>query len=317
MKLIKPDERVKSLAQTLKIGIFQCEPEIDGRIIFINHIGAKILGVNNPDEVIGDRLSNFFANPAEFEKIVDQVKKKDIDKEFEAVCKRRDGNDLFVSITLSLVKDEKDNNIRIDGTIRDIQKNKEDEIEKEIVANINRLLISNLDIREVYQKVCEELSRKIRWDRVSVVLFEEKEKGIENIDFAVTKGDKKGAVATEFPEKGRHPFIGSILEKLVISGKPFIVKDTTENIVETDKIFAKDGLRSRLAYPLRLKNKIIGGLTFSNKEVNYYNEGHTRLLDKVGSLLAIAIDHTKLFIRATKSEREYERLFKTIDSAWL
>lgn len=317
MKLIKPDERVKSLAQSLKIGIFQCEPEIGGRIIFINHIGAKILGVSDPGEIIGDVFADFFVDPLEFEKIVNQIKKKDIDKEFEAVCKGRDGNAFFVSITVSLVKDEKDNNIRIDGTIRDIQKNKEDEIEREIVANINRLLISNLDIREVYQKVCEELCRKIRWDRVSIVLFEEKEKGIENIDFAVTKGDKKSAVATEFPEKGRHPFIGSILEELVISGKPFIVKDTRENIVETDKIFAKDGLRSRLAYPLKLKNKIIGGITFSIKEVNYYNEGHTRLLEKVAPLLAIAIDNTKLFSKATKYEREYEGLFKTIDSAWL
>lgn len=313
--LQKPDETIKSLDQTLKIGIFQIEPDEYGRVRFINQFGAKILGYDSPDKIIGNKFSGFFTDANIFKEWIKRLEKGDIDDEFEISCLRKDGKEHMVCLTASIVNDNDGNGLRIDGIIRDIHQSKEDALEEEIVANINKILISNLDIRDVYQKICDELHRKIDWDRVSITLLETA--GTIALNFLVTKGDGKSALDKALGEKGRYPFIGSILERVVLTGKPVIVEDTLQNVNETDKIFAKDGLRSRLAYPLRYKSRITGSVNFSCKCVNYYKEEHIKLLDKVVPFLAIAIENTKLYIRATRSEQEYKELFKTIDSPWL
>ncbi|MGR3319713.1 MAG: GAF domain-containing protein [Candidatus Anammoxibacter sp.] len=309
----RPDDTVKSLDQTLKIGIFQIEPDVEGKIKFINKFGANLLGYDSPDEIIGCKFSGYFADIKLFKEWFNCTEKSD--DEFTTSCLMKDGQEVTVCLSKSSVKDSKGNVSRVDGFIRNIHENKEEALEKEIIANINETLISDLDIHNVYQKICKELRRKIDWDRVSIVLLEMKGSGALN--FLVTIGNEKSAVSKALGAKGRFPLIGSILEKVVRTGKPVVAKDTTQNVNETDKIFAKDGLRSRLAYPLKSRSKVIGSVNFSCKQVDYYNEKHIKLLDKVVPSIAIAIENTKLYIRATKSEQEYKELFKTIDSPWL
>lgn len=315
MNTIKPDERVKSILQTLKIGIYQTEPTINDKVMFINQSGASILGCASPNEVIGNKFNSFFSNADEYGNFINSLDKEDTDEEFEILCKEPDGEERMVCIIASLAKDNDGSNLRIDGTIKDIQKNKEEELETEIVLNIYKILSSNIDMREVYQIVCDELYRKINWDRVSISLLEESGKAI--IDFVVTKGRESDFQVQELPEKGRHPFVGSILEKVTTTGKPFIVEDTTKNLTVTDKYFTKNGLLSRLSYPLRFKDKITGSVNLSCKQRNYYNEGHTKLLAKIAPFLAVAIENTKLFIKFTKSEQEYKDLFSNIENRWL
>ncbi|MGR3178337.1 MAG: GAF domain-containing protein [Candidatus Anammoxibacter sp.] len=309
----KPDDTVKSLDQTLKIGIFQIEPKVEGKVKFINKFGADILGYNSPDEIIGNKFSSYFTDINVFKEWFDCPEKSD--DEFAISCLMKDGQEMMVCLSKSSVKDSEGNVSRIDGFIRNIHENKDDTLEKEIIANINETLISNLDIHDVYQKICDELRRKIDWDRASITLLELK--GSIVLNFLVTKGNEKSAVSKALGAKGRYPLIGSILEKVAMTGKPVIASDTMQGVTETDKIFAKDGLRSRLAYPLKARSKVIGSVNFSCKQVDYYNEKHIKLLDKVVPFLAVAIENTKLYIRATKSEQEYKELFKTIDSPWL
>ena len=313
LKLSKPDDRVKSLDQTLKIGIFQLEPGVDAKVKFINKFGANILGYNLPDKIIGSKFSNYFTDVNVFKEWFGSLGKGD--DEVTISCLRKDGERFPVCLSKSFVNDGDGNVFRIDGVIRDIYGDKEDALENDIVTNIHKILISSLDIRKIYQKICEELRRKIDWDRVSITLLEVD--GTAALNFLVTKGDGDSAVSKALGAKGRYPFIGSILEKVARVGKPVFAKDTKQSVADTDKIFAKDGLRSRLAYPLKVKSKVIGSVNFSCKQVDYYNKKHVTLLDKVVPFLAVAIENTKLYLRATKSEQEYKELFKTIDSPWL
>ena len=44
---------------------------------------------------------------------------------------------------------------------------------KEIILNINRIIFSSLDIREVYETMSKELLKVIDFDRMSVTLITE------------------------------------------------------------------------------------------------------------------------------------------------
>ena len=45
--------RYKRRIQSLKEGIYECEPGVDGVFTWINQAGAEILGYNTPEEVTG------------------------------------------------------------------------------------------------------------------------------------------------------------------------------------------------------------------------------------------------------------------------
>ncbi len=317
MSLTKPDNREKTIDQSLQIGIFQTDPVVDGNITFINEFGTKLFGFDSPDDVVGRKFKDVFVNHDSVSELINNVlQKKNTGSEFDIVCKRNDGIESLVGVIGALVEDSSGSAVRIDGTIRD--KNSSEELERDIVTNVSKIIISNLYMKEVYKNICEELHRMIFWERVSILLKEGVKEGGGVVDFAVmTKGLKKGSVFDKFKEKSSHAMVGSIFEKVLLTKKPFIVHDTAEDDLETNKIFAKDGLRSRMAYPLTMKDKIIGCITFSAKPVDCFNKKHLGLLEKVAPFLSIAIENSKIYFKATKTEKEYNDLFKTIDSPWI
>ncbi len=293
INLLKPNDSVKPLVDSLKIAIFQCEPTEDCKIIFINSAGAKILGYNNQADVIGVSMKSHFADTNDFAQWFASNKDSSGDAEFDVQCKTMDGRIHLVGITSSLVTDTSGKTVRIDGVIRDMHVNKKEELEKDIVSNINKILVSNLDIRNVYHNICDELRRMIEWDRVSIVLLEDKGDGVVN--FALTKDEYKdsGILTKKMAEEKHFKLRGSLLDEIVKTGKPYIVKDTVSSRGETDAIYAASGIRSRLGFPLEFKGKIIGSINFGCKSPDYYGEDHISLLEKIAPSLAFGVENTE------------------------
>ena len=183
-------------------------------------------------------------------------------------------------------------------------------LEKEIIGNINDVLASSFEPEGLYHKVCDELYKLINWDRVSIAIFEETS-GIITA-FVLTKGVKTKI----FPEKRNYPYKGSILEKVIKTGEPVIVEDTCNNALETDKILGEEGIRSRLAYPLKFRGTIIGSVNFSSHNVNNFDKSQFEILNHIAPLLAFTVENTKLFMEATKVQKDYKELTKTIDAPW-
>lgn len=184
-------------------------------------------------------------------------------------------------------------------------------LRNEILNNINEVLTSRFEVEDVYRRICDELYKLIKWDRVSIALFE-MDKGIVTA-FVLSKGYK-----TEiFPERRNYPYRGSILERIMHTGKPIIIDDTSKGELETDKTHLKEGVRSRMAYPLKFRGEIIGSINFSSRKTNSFSEKHFEILAQITPILAIMVENTRLFMEATKCHREYRELTKTIDAPWI
>lgn len=313
---LKPDDTIKPLVHSLKIGIFQCEPIFKGRITFINLAGASILGCTSPEELLNTYLCDYFVEPQDYTNWFTELEQAGIQTDFETLCKRKDGKKHIIGITSNLILDAKGKWVRIDGLIRDIHVSKKGQLVKDVIANINKILVSNLNMREVDHLICDELYKIIEWDRVSITLIEDR--GDVVVDFMLTRDHKKKmALSKTLPEKSHYPLIGSIVEKVIITGKPYIIRDTSIGEVATDAMYAKEGIRSRLAYPLKFKDKVIGSINFGCSKLDYYGEEHIRLLEKIAPSLTFGIENTKLYERAIKAEEGYKELSKTFDSPWM
>ncbi|MGQ3683658.1 MAG: PAS domain S-box protein [Candidatus Loosdrechtia sp.] len=152
IKLQESEKHYRQLLNSLKEGIYQCEPTENGVFTWINQAGAEILGYSSPSEVIGTRVKNIYVNPIDRKELIKKLKKEGILKYFTSLCKRKNGEKFFMERTASLVNDERGNPVRIDGIFRDVEERKGSEEEIPAFEKDYRQLLNSLK-EGIYQ--CE------------------------------------------------------------------------------------------------------------------------------------------------------------------
>ncbi|MCF6155211.1 MAG: PAS domain S-box protein [Candidatus Brocadia sp.] len=151
-EITESEKRYRLLFDSLKEGVYQSEPEVDGTFIWINRAGAEVLGYESPEEVIGMKVKNIYVNPDDRMKVVEKLSKEGVWKGFESFCKRKNGERFYMERTSNLVTDEKGKSIRIDGIFRDITERKKLEEELQESERHHRQLLNSLK-EGIYQ--CE------------------------------------------------------------------------------------------------------------------------------------------------------------------
>ncbi|MCK4734929.1 MAG: PAS domain-containing sensor histidine kinase [Methanophagales archaeon] len=88
--------------------------DMEGTVLDWNKGGEGIMGYC-AEEVIGTPNRNFFVDPTEADRIMEQVQKKGVIKNYRTTVVRKDGKTIYVSLSAALLKDK--NGIPI-GTVR-------------------------------------------------------------------------------------------------------------------------------------------------------------------------------------------------------
>lgn len=176
-------------------------------------------------------------------------------------------------------------------------------IDKEIISNINKTIATSLDIRESFSTVCSELKKIIPFDRACIIISNEQGQWFQVFAMAKTYN------FSEIDEGGCFPMSGSLLEEIIKTGEPVVVNNTENQRFWTDKVLSREGIRSRLGFPLIYKGKVLGAIAFGSERVNSFHEQCNYYLWQVTPQLAIALENTKLFNRTKASEERYKALF--------
>ncbi|MEP9412371.1 MAG: PAS domain S-box protein [Candidatus Brocadia sp.] len=305
-KLRVSEEKYRRLFETSKDVVFFCDTEC--QIVDINQAGVDLFGYESKTEILKLNLvRHLFFSPVEGKAIKEMVCKNGFIKDYEVELKKKDGIRVPCLMTSNLRRDERNNIIGYEGIIIDLTERKKIEQEKDIMNNINKILASNLDIREVYKSFSEELNKVIDFDRMSITLLDEKRD--ELMIFAVSK-DYRGSRLDEGMHYSKY---GTLAGKVVENGEVYMVSDTSQGAFSTDPILFKEGIKSRLSFPLVCKGEIIGSLNFGSKNVRNYSENHVEIINKIAPQLAIAIDNTRLFDKIKESEEKYRNLVEDIE----
>jgi PAS domain S-box-containing protein len=305
-KLRISEEKYRRLFESSKDVVFFCDTEC--QFVDINQAGVDLFGYDSKNEILKlNLIQHLFFSPAEGKAIKEMVCKNGFIKDYEVELKKKDGGRVPCLMTSNLRRDERNNIIGYEGIIIDLTERKKIEQEKDIMNNINKILASNLDIREVYKSFSEELNKVIDFDRMSITLLDEKRD--EFLIFAVSK-DYNGSKLEKGMHYSKH---GTLAGKVVENGKVYMVSDTSQGSFSTDPILFKEGIKSRLSFPLICKGEIIGSLNFGSKNVNNYSENHVEIINKIAPQLAIAIDNTRLFDKIKESEEKYRNLVEDIE----
>ncbi|MFQ5861684.1 MAG: GAF domain-containing protein [Candidatus Brocadiales bacterium] len=171
-----------------------------------------------------------------------------------------------------------------------------DQLQREVVDNIHRIIATTLDIRDTYTSIVAELKRAVDFDRASISLLGEKK------DMAITYVMSTDYDNVVLKEGGPYPLKGSLLEKTTTTGEPVIVEDTESKEISTNILLLREGIRSRLGVPLKVKGKVIGNINLGSKRPNNFSTAHINLLEQVSPQLAMATENTILFRNIKRSE---------------
>ncbi len=114
--------RYKRRIQSLKEGIYECEPGVDGVYTFtwINQAGAEILGYNTPEEAIGKDVVTIYVDKNDRKKVTEKLEKDGEWLGFVSHCKKINGEQFYMERTSNMVRDENGKPILIFGVFRDI-----------------------------------------------------------------------------------------------------------------------------------------------------------------------------------------------------
>ena len=122
--LEESEQKLKSIFDNMLDAFYRADE--DGKMLWCSPSTAKILGYNNPDEVIGlDLAENFYANPKESIILLQELKKNDQLRDYEVELKKKDGTLLYVGVNSRIIRNEKGETLWIEGAFRDISERKE------------------------------------------------------------------------------------------------------------------------------------------------------------------------------------------------
>ena len=117
-----PDRVTQAHVDSAHDGILVTDPK--GIILSINPAGAKILGYESPDEMVGMNIARVYKDRKQRSALRDKLEREGYLLEYEVEFKRRDGSTGFSSSTVTLRRDGEGNIERIESFFRDITERK-------------------------------------------------------------------------------------------------------------------------------------------------------------------------------------------------
>ncbi|MFQ6087991.1 MAG: PAS domain S-box protein [Candidatus Methanofastidiosia archaeon] len=266
-----------------------------GRITFFSRGAEEIFGYES-EKIIGEHVSNYYlGGKEEAIKIMKLLSSKGRLRNYELEIKASD-RILYANSSISLLKDDKGEIVGTLGVIRDVTEEKKVREKLEAIYDLSRKMTLSLNLDEVLETALNVVHDVLNFNLISISLVDEER---EEIYIKIQKGYPEKFKNLRFPLYGERGIITWVARE----GKPLIVSDVSKDkrYVEADQ-----NIKSELAVPMKVGEKILGVLNVESEDFNAFSEEDKRLLETLASRTAIAIENAKLH----ESEKEHSKMLE-------
>jgi len=149
-----------------------------------------------------------------------------------------------------------------------------------------------LDLDTTLRRVAELVRKVIDYEIFGILLLNEK---TQELYFRFQVG-----YAPEVAERMRIK-VGEGVTGIAAQRREAILVDDVAK--DQRYISAVPNVRSELAVPLIIKNRLIGVIDIESPQPNHFTEEHKRLLTLIGSRMAVGIENARLYTRTTRQAR--------------
>ncbi len=161
-----------------------------------------------------------------------------------------------------------------------------------LLLEVADVVNTTLDLDTTLRRVAELVRKIIDYEIFAILLVNEKAQDLR-MRFQV-------GYAREVAERIKIK-IGQGVTGLAAQRREAILVDDVSK--HPEYISAAPDVRSELAIPLIVKNKVIGVLNLETHEAGRFTEEHKRLLTLIGSRMAVGIENARLYTRTTRQAR--------------
>ncbi len=164
---------------------------------------------------------------------------------------------------------------------------KEELRELKDVLSVAQVVVSSLDLDEVLQNILISAMAIMELPAGSIALFDEDSSSLELHAHA--------GLSEAFVNKDRWLVKkGGLTYEILDRGELFVVEDTENADFFNNPLAVAEGIRSLIAVPLKIQNKIVGVLYVDDFVPRKYPESRLRILNILGSFATMSIDNARL-----------------------
>jgi sigma-B regulation protein RsbU (phosphoserine phosphatase) len=169
----------------------------------------------------------------------------------------------------------------------------------EVQTHVDPLLLevadvvnTTLDLDTTLRRVAELVRKVIDYEIFGILLLNEK---TQELYFRFSVGHQRD-IAERLRIKLGEGVTGTAAQK----GEAILIDDVA---ADPRYISALPNVRSELAVPLIVKNRVIGVIDIESPQPHHFTEEHKRLLTLIGSRMAIGIENARLYTRISRQAR--------------
>jgi phosphoserine phosphatase RsbU/P len=161
-----------------------------------------------------------------------------------------------------------------------------------LLLEVADVVNTTLDLETTLRRVAELVRKVIDYEIFAILLLNEK---AQELYVRFHHGYPK-----EVAERARVKVGEGVTGRAAQLRQTILVDDVTK---ETGYIDAVPNVRSELAIPLVVKNRVIGVIDIEAVQPGYFTEEHKRLLTLIASRMAVGIENARLHTRTTRQAR--------------
>jgi phosphoserine phosphatase RsbU/P len=161
-----------------------------------------------------------------------------------------------------------------------------------LLLEVADVVNTTLDLETTLRRVAELVRRVIDYEIFAILLLNEQRQELY-VRFQV-------GYPPEVAERLRVKVGQGVTGRAAETRQPVLVADTN---VPDFYIEALPNVRSELAIPLIVKNRLIGVIDIEAREKGYFTEEHKRVLTLIASRMAVGIENARLHTRVSRQAR--------------
>ena len=160
-----------------------------------------------------------------------------------------------------------------------------------LLLEVADVVNTTLDLDTTLRRVAELVRKVIDYEIFAILLLNEK---TQELRMRFQIGYPRGAERVKVK-------VGEGVTGMAAQRREAILVDDVSS--DPSYISAVPGVRSELAVPLIVKNRVIGVIDIESQRANLFTEEHKRLLMLIASRMAIGIENARLYTRTTRQAR--------------
>ncbi len=161
-----------------------------------------------------------------------------------------------------------------------------------LLLEVSDVMATSLDLDTTLRRVAEVVRKVIDYEIFAILLLNEK---TQELRFRFQVG-----YPPEFAERARIKVGVGVTGLAAQLRQTILINDVTQ---DPRYVAALPNVRSELAVPLTIKNRVIGVIDLEARDPGYFTEEHSRLLSLIASRMAAGIENAQLYTRTTKQAR--------------